>query len=214
MPDGRTDGRSESQAGNRAKWDRAATTFDFMTGAGPERRWGPHKRALFAGMRGRVLFLALGTGRDIEFFPPGQDITAIDISPRMLARAEPRIAAYPGRIEARVMDVHELAFDDASFDQVYTSCTFCSVPDPVAGLRQLHRVLVPGGELGMFEHTGSRYQPFKAMLDLMTPLGRALGPDLNRATVDNVVAAGFELVEVRPVFLDVVKIIRARKPAA
>ncbi len=197
----------------QAKWDRAAPNFDLMAGKGAERRWQPFKRALFSHMQGRVLFLALGTGLDIETFPPGRTITAIDISPKMLEQAAPRIAAYDGTIEAQVMDVHDLTFDDDSFDQVFTSCTFCSVPDPVAGLRSLRRVLKPGGELFMFEHTGSKYYPFKIMMDLMTQLTRRFGPDMNRDTVANVEAAGFRVLEVDNLFLDVVKTIRAVKPA-
>ncbi|MCB1746179.1 MAG: methyltransferase domain-containing protein [Gammaproteobacteria bacterium] len=197
----------------QGKWDRTARIFDFMTGRGPERRWGPAKRRLFAHMQGRILFLALGTGLDIACFPPGQTITAIDISPEMLAKAAPRVAAYDGDIEARVMDVHELDMDDASFDQVYTSCTFCSVPDPVGGLRQLYRVLKPGGDLYMFEHTGSRFFPFNLMLHLMTPMTRLIGPDLDRPTVANVRAAGFEVRAVEYVYLDVVKTIHAVRPA-
>ncbi len=198
---------------NQAKWDKAAPTFDIMSGRGPEKRWRPAKEVMFRNMQGKVLFLALGTGLDIETFPPGQDITAIDISPKMLEQARPRIAAYDGTIDAQVMDVHELAFEDASFDQVFTSCTFCSVPDPVAGLRSLRRVLKPGGELFMFEHTGSKYYPFKIMMDLMTLLTRHVGPEMNRDTVRNVQAAGFQLLEVDNLFMDVVKIIKAVNPA-
>jgi len=197
----------------QAKWDRAAPGFDLMAGRGAEDRWRPFKEALFRNMDGNILFMALGTGLDIEAFPRGRTITAIDISPKMLAQAAPRIAAYDGHIEARVMDVHELDFPDDSFDQVFTSCTFCSVPDPVAALRSLRRVLKPGGELFMFEHTGSRYYPFKLMMDLMTQLTRRIGPDMNRPTVDNVRAAGFQVLEVNNLFLDVVKTIKAVKPA-
>ena len=73
-------------------------------------------------------------------------------------------------------------------------------------------MLKPGADMRMFEHTGSRFLPFKWMLDLMTPLSRRLGPDLNRDTVANVEKAGFRLVEVRPVYLDVVKTITAVVP--
>jgi ubiquinone/menaquinone biosynthesis C-methylase UbiE len=196
----------------QAKWDRAAPSFDLMAGRGAEKRWRPFKQALFSHMQGRVLFLALGTGLDIETFPAGKRITAIDISPKMLEQAQPRIAAYDGTIEAMVMDVHDLAFEDHSFDQVFTSCTFCSVPDPVGGLKAMRRVLKPGGELFMFEHTGSHYYPFKIMMDLMTLLTRRVGPDMNRDTVANVEAAGFRLREVNNLFLDVVKTIRAVNP--
>jgi len=192
------------------KWDKAAPLFDLMAGAGAEKRWEPFKRALFSKMDGRVLFLALGTGLDIAVFPPGQNITAIDISPKMLEVAVARIDAYPGDLRAEVMDVHEMTFEDDSFDQIFTSCTFCSVPNPIAGLQSLKRVLRPGGDMYMFEHTGSRYYPFKVMMHLMTYATRKIGPDMNRTTVANVRAAGFDVLEVNNLFLDVVKTIHAR----
>ncbi len=197
----------------QAKWDKAAPNFDLMAGRGAENRWRPYKQQLFNHMEGKILFLALGTGLDIEAFPPGKTITAIDISPKMLEQAQPRIAAYQGEIDAQVMDVHDMAFEDGTFDQVFTSCTFCSVPDPVGGLRALKRVLKPGGELYMFEHTGSRYYPFKVMMDLMTQITKHIGPDMNRTTVENVKAAGYRVREVNNLFLDVVKTIKAVNPA-
>ena len=196
----------------QAKWDKAAPNFDLMAGKGAENRWRPIKEELFRHMDGKILFLALGTGLDIATFPDGKTITAIDISSKMLEVAQPRIAAYNGEIQAQVMDVHEMSFEDNTFDQVFTSCTFCSVPRPIDGLRQLRRVLKPGGELFMFEHTGSRYYPFKIMMNLMTILTSKIGPDMNRTTVTNVESAGFQLREVNNLFLDVVKIIKAINP--
>jgi ubiquinone/menaquinone biosynthesis C-methylase UbiE len=196
---------------NQKKWDRAARSYDFMTGYGPDKRWGPYKKELFSHMQGRILFLALGTGLDIQFFPPGQDITAIDISEKMLAAAADRVQAYQGDLKAMQMDVHDLNFEDEYFDQIYTSCTFCSVPDPVRGLQSLRRVLKTGGELRMFEHTGSRYFPFKQMFNLMDPLSSRGGPHVNRDTVANVESAGFRVKGVDHVYLDVVKTIDAVK---
>ncbi|MDY6812117.1 MAG: class I SAM-dependent methyltransferase [Pseudomonadota bacterium] len=202
-----------SDIATRRKWDRAARSFDLMTGIGPDKRWEPAKRALFGRMgQGEILFLAIGTGLDIPFFPPGRRILGIDISPKMIAAAAPRVAAYRGELRAQVMDVHDLDLPDRSIDQVFTSCTFCSVPRPVEGLRQLYRVLKPGGELHMFEHTGSRLFPFGLMLHAMTPISRRVGPDMNRVTTANVVRAGFQLDRVQPVFLDVVKTISAHRP--
>jgi ubiquinone/menaquinone biosynthesis C-methylase UbiE len=194
----------------KAKWDKAAANFDLMAGYGPEKRWEPWKRELFSHMGdGRILFLAVGTGLDVRFFPPGRNIVGIDISDAMLEKARPRVDAYDGEIELRAMDVHEMPFEAGDFDQVFTSCTFCSVPRPVAGLEALRRVLKPGGELHMFEHTGSRYLPFSLMMNLMTPLSRKFGPEMNRTTVENVKAAGFQLTRVTHVYLDVVKTISA-----
>lgn len=194
----------------KAKWDKAARNFDVMAGFGPEKRWAPVKTKLFSKMgEGRILFLAVGTGLDVPFFPRGRNIVGIDISDKMLEKARVRTDAYDGRIELRAMDVHDMPFPDGSFDQVFTSCTFCSVPKPVEGLKALRRVLVPGGELHMFEHTGSRYFPFNSMLNQMTWLSKRFGPDMNRDTVTNAKIAGFTVREVTHVYLDVVKTISA-----
>jgi ubiquinone/menaquinone biosynthesis C-methylase UbiE len=197
----------------RDKWDRAAATFDLMTGEGAEKRWQPAKKKFFSNMgNGNILFMALGTGLDIQSFPAGKNITAIDISPAMLKHAEPRIEAYEGIISAITMDVHAMDFPRHHFDQVFTSCTFCSIPKPVAGLKAIRDVLKPGGELFMFEHTGSRYFPFNLMMNIMTPLTRKFGPEMNRATTENVTAAGYEVLNVNNIYLDVVKTIYARAP--
>lgn len=194
----------------KKKWDRASRNFDLMAGYGPEKRWAPSKREFFSRMGdGKILFLAVGTGLDVQFFPAGRSIIGIDISDGMLEKARARTDAYQGSLELRQMDVHEMPFMDGEFDQVFTSCTFCSVPSPIKGLEGLRRVLKPGGELHMFEHTGSRYFPFNLMMNLMTPLSRCVGPEMNRPTVENVLAAGFELDEVVHVYLDVVKMIHA-----
>lgn len=215
MSDAASAARSDAAAQaaiTRAKWDKLAPRFDGMASLGTERRWKPFKQRLFASMESRILFLALGTGLDIPAFPPGKDITAIDISPKMLAEAQPRIAAYDGTIHAEVIDVHAMPFAPGSFDQVFTSCTFCSVPDPVGGLKALHRVLKPGGQLFMFEHTGSKFHPFRPMMNFMTLLSERVGPAMNRDTVGNVRAAGFEILEVDNIYLDIVKTIKAVKP--
>ena len=205
--------RVAESAETQRKWDKAAANFDVMAGYGPEKRWEPFKRELFSAMGdGRILFLAIGTGLDIPFWPSGRTITGIDISPRMLEAAKERADAYDGELEMQVADVHDLDFPDDHFDQIFTSCTFCSVPRPIDGLRALRRVLKPGGELKMFEHTGSRWFPFSMMMNVMTPLSSRFGPEMNRKTDENVRAAGFEIERIDPVFLDVVKRIHARRP--
>jgi ubiquinone/menaquinone biosynthesis C-methylase UbiE len=192
------------------KWDAASRTLDFFAFA-EDLRIGPHKRRLFSKMRGKTLLVAAGTGIDFKYFPPNLQVVAIDISPKMLQRAARKATAYQGTIELRQMDVCELEFPDATFDTIATAFTFCSVPKPIAGLRELRRVLKPDGQLIMFEHVRSAIGPIGLFMDLMTPLFRRVGPHLNRDTVGNVQRAGFRLRRVENVYLDVVKIIEAAK---
>src|SRR5262245_55855315 len=130
----------------QARWDRTSRTYELLTW-GEERRFGPAKRELFARASGHCLMVAAGTGADFQFFPPGLTITAIDISPGMISRAARPAAAYQGSLSLEIMDVQALPIADGTFDTVITSCTFCSVPDPLSGLRELYRCLKPGGRL-------------------------------------------------------------------
>ncbi len=191
-------------------WDLRSSLYDTCEGSDLRRR--PAKTELFRDMTGRVLFEAVGTGLDIPCFPPGLDIIAIDISKKMLGKAERRRASYDGNLELVQADAMELPFADDSFDTVATSCTFCSIPDPVRALRQSYRVVRPAGRLLMFEHVRSRNPVFGLTLDLMTLWARRLGSEMNRDTVGNLVRAGFHVEQINSVYLDIILAIYARKP--
>ncbi len=192
----------------RDKWDRASRTYDLITWA-DERRYGAAKARLFSRMRGRCLMLATGTGNDFCNFPPGLVVSSIDVSRGMLECAKPRAREYPGVLSLLQMDAHRMAFRDAAFDTIVTVSTFCSVPDPVRGLRELYRVLKRDGRLLVFEHVRSRLGPIAMMQDLLTPISRRFGPDLNRDTMGNLARAGFRLVREENVYLDIVKVAEA-----
>lgn len=192
-------------------WDRRAKFYDLFEGS--DLRRGPAKATLFREMMGRVLFLAVGTGVDIKHFPPARQIVAIDISEEMLRRAQPRRESYRGVLNFVQADALSLCFRDASFDTVITSCTMCSVPEPVRALRELRRVLRPDGLLLMFEHVRSRNPLLGLVLDLMTVLTRRTGTEMNRDTLGNAVLAGFRITQVESVFLDIILSMRAANPS-
>lgn len=193
-------------------WDLRASLYDACEGSDLRRR--PAKTELFRDMTGRVLFEAVGTGVDIRCFPPGLDIIAIDINKTMLAKAKRRRASYDGNLQLVQADAMELPFTDDSFDTVATSCTLCSIPEPVSALRQLYRVVRPTGRLLMFEHVRSSNRVFGLTLDLMTLWTRRLGSEMNRDTVANVVNAGFQVERINSVYLDIILAIYARKPCS
>lgn len=195
----------------RERYDRTSWTYNLIT-FGEDLRQADGKRQLYGHARGRTIFVAVGTGSDVRYLPPDLDVVGLDISPRMLERARPRAERYQGRIELRLMDVQQLEYPDDTFDTAVTACTFCSVPDPVRGLRELYRVLKPGGQLLMFEHVRSNVPMVGLMLDALTYVSRLLGPDLNRDTAANVRRAGFQILREQNVYFDIVRTIEAVKP--
>ena len=193
------------------KWDRAARTLDLMN-RGIELRYGERKREWFSRSSGRTLLVAVGTGLDLEYFPSVRKVVGIDISDKMLEKAKEKRGTCKAAVELVQADVQLLGFADSSFDSAVTSCTFCSVPDPVKGLREIRRVMKPGGTLLMFEHVRSDIFWMGPMMDVLTLVSRKFGPDLNRRTRENIRQAGFRLTREMNIYLDMVKLFEAVNP--
>lgn len=178
-------------------WNRNALFYDLMTCL--FERWGSSpriKKAMVSQVKGQVLEVGIGTGNSIRYYPSGLNIAAIDISSKMLARAQKKGAAYPGTLRLELMDVEKLGFRDNSFDTVVATCVFCSVPDPVAGLKEVARVLKPGGRLLMFEHVLSKNKVVAWIMNAINPLFSWLfGPNINRDAAKNVSRAGLQLLK-------------------
>lgn len=193
-------------------WGWRARFYDICEGS--DLRRGRQKAELFRGMDGNVLFMTVGTGIDIRHFPAGALITGIDISEEMLDRARPAWKAYEGTLRFLRTDALNLPFADAVFDTVVTSCTMCSVPDPVRALCEIHRVLRPEGRLLMFEHVRSRNVVLGLALDMMTFWTRLVGTEMNRDTLACVRLAGFQVTQIESIFLDIILSIHGVKASA
>ena len=110
------------------------------------------------------------------------------------------------------MDAQRLAFPDKAFDSAAATFVFCSVPDAVAGLREVRRVLKPGGRFVLLEHVRLGNRLLGRLMDLLNPPWlRLSGDNINRDTVANVQRAGFQVVAVDGFFGGLVKLIEARK---
>jgi SAM-dependent methyltransferase len=195
-----------------ATWWNAPWIYDVLEEAGSRRR-ARFQRNLFRKMEGKILFAAAGTGLNFPHFPRGKKIVAIDLSARMLEAARAGAASYSGSISLQEADLQQLPFAEESFDAAATASTFCSVADPVKGLKELYRVLKPGGRLLMFEHVRSRNPLLGAELDLINLVMHFLGPAMNRDTVGNVQRAGFLVDRVVCAYLDIFLAVEAHKPA-
>lgn len=198
----------------QARYDRLAWVYDRME-SGAERRKVQHWRSLlWSRVCGRhVLELGVGTGKNIPHYPTGLDITAIDLSPKMLERARQRAVESGVGVQFMTADAQALPFNDDSFDAVVATFVFCSVPDPVLGLHEAHRVLKPEGQLLLLEHMLSANRLLRPLMHAANPLVvRLMGANINRETVHNVERAGFQVWQIDNLMSDMVKLIEARTP--
>ena len=202
-------------ARTRARYDRNATFYDLMT-RGSETRLVQPRAEMWKSVHGpRVLEVGVGTGINLRYYPPDMQITAIDLSPKMLERARSRARQLGVEVDLREADVQALPFDDASFDSVVATCVFCSVPDPILGLRELRRVLVPGGQLFLLEHVLSQRPVVRQLMRLMNPMVvRMMGANIDLETVESVRSAGYEDLQVDDLWLEIFKRIESHAPAA
>ncbi len=210
-PHARTIPRHEPQSDAvRRRYDRIASLYDLFEAPMEwrARRW---RRLLWKQVEGpRVLEVGIGTAKNIPYYPPlAFPVAGVDISPGMLRRAQRRARGAP--VTLLHADVERLPFRDAVFDDVVGTFVFCSVPDPVRGLREIRRVLRPEGRLLLLEHVLSRRPILRQLMKWLDPVVvRAWGAHIARETVANVVNAGFRHVEVDYLWGDVVCLIEAR----
>lgn len=202
----------ETTKGLVRRWNRQARLYDRLT-APMERMLGLVRGRAWVFERvakGRVLEVGAGTGKNLPYYPEQALVVASDLSPGMLARAVQKAGDRSRAVRFVVTDAEDLAFRDGSFDTVLATCVFCTVPDPVRGLREARRVLKDGGEVVLLEHM--RPEGFLGkVFDILDPIAsRLMGPHINRWTLDNIRRAGLVVVEERNVFSDWIKVIVAR----
>jgi ubiquinone/menaquinone biosynthesis C-methylase UbiE len=194
-------------------WDKAAPSYD--------KQIAPFEKFLFAGgrewlgerARGRVLEVAIGTGRDLPYYPADVIITGIELSPAMLAIARQRAADLGRDVDLHEGDAEHLPFGGASFDTVVCALSLCTIRDPAAALGETRRVLRPGGRLLLLDHIGSTWPPVWVAQWLVERITiRVAGEHYTRRQLPLVKAAGFGVVETERLKAGTVERIHAVKP--
>lgn len=152
------------------------------------------RRELLGETSGNVLEAGVGTGANLPYYPNDlTSLTAVDFSKDMLkyARRKTERNKLPYPVELIEADIQNLPFEDRSFDSIVSTCVFCSVPDPVKGLKELRRVCKPDGQILMLEHMRSENPIIGKAMDLLDPVTvRLWGAHINRETIENIEKAG------------------------
>jgi ubiquinone/menaquinone biosynthesis C-methylase UbiE len=194
-------------------WDEAAPRYDQQI-AFLERHWFTGAREwVCSRAHGRVLEVAVGTGRNLPFYRPDVPLTGIELSTEMLAVARRRAAELGRPADLLEGDAHRLAFEDGSFDTVVCVLSLCTITDPARAIGEMKRVLVPGGTLLLADHIGSSFGPLRVAQRLVEQVTiRTAGEHFTRRQLPLVRAHGFEIVETERLRAGTVERIRARKP--
>ncbi|MFE9689182.1 class I SAM-dependent methyltransferase [Micromonospora sp. NPDC005806] len=201
-------------AKQRRVWDKTAPSYDKQIAFLERIQFGGGREWLGARARGRVLEVAIGTGRSLPHYAADVTVTGIELSPAMLDIARRHAADLGRAVDLHEGDAEQLPFGDASFDSVVCALSLCSIPNPVTAIGEMKRVLVPGGRLLLLDHISSTWPPIYAAQWLLERVTiRAAGEHFTRRQLPLVQAAGFEIVETERLKAGTVERIHAVKPS-
>jgi ubiquinone/menaquinone biosynthesis C-methylase UbiE len=133
-----------------AKYDRFARWYDHVEGVLDLLGLRTLRRSVLSEASGKVLEVAVGTGKNLCYYPQGCRIIAVDVSAAMLNHA--RTTKLSLNASFLLADAEALPFSDKNFDTVVSSLTTCTFPNPVAALREMARVCRTDGKIFLLEH--------------------------------------------------------------
>jgi len=195
------------------RYNRIAPVYDFMESFIERSRYSKWREMLWNKVEGsKILEVGIGTGKNYPYYPKVAEITAIDFSEKMLARAKQKAKKQNLQVQLQQMDIQNLEFEDNTFDSVVASFVFCSVPDPIRGLIEVERVCKPKGKVILLEHVLSANRILAFVMNLVNPVVvRVMGPNINRRTVENVAKSGLIVEQVTDLAFGIFKLIETRK---
>ena len=159
-----------------------------------------HRRELLAGLRGNVIEVGAGNGLNFEFYPQAVE-RVLAVEPEPYLRKKARDAARRAAVPVEVVDgtAESLPAADGEFDAGVFSLVLCSVPNQVAALTEMRRVIKPGGDLRFYEHVISDNPRVKRLQRAIEPIWKRAGGGchLTRDTAKSIDQAGFELTDWR-----------------
>jgi ubiquinone/menaquinone biosynthesis C-methylase UbiE len=197
----------------RRHYDKSASRYDREIKFFERVLFGDGRRWVCSQATGNVLEIAIGTGRNLRYYPRGVRLTAIELSPAMLDLARAEATALGLDADLRVGDAQALEFPDDCFDTVTCTLSLCTIPDDRAAVAEMRRVLRPGGRVRLLEHVRSPMTAVRALERMLEPLFLRLEHDhLTREPLEHLQAEGFVIDDVQRSKLGIVERAAAHKP--
>jgi len=197
----------------KGRWNKTAHHYDYMMAIAERVGMKKWRRLLWSRVESsRVLEIGAGTGNNFPYYPTDAEITAVDFSEEMLKRARDRASRLKVKVDLRQMDAQNLEFPDNTFDTVVASAVFCAIPDPVRGIREVERVVKPGGKVVLLEQDFSANRFSRLLVKLVNPWVMRMGSDFRRRPLENVAKSGLKVERVTKLWAGMFKLIEARKP--
>jgi ubiquinone/menaquinone biosynthesis C-methylase UbiE len=193
--------------------DRTASRYDRQISVFERILFGGGREWVCSQARGECLEIAAGTARNLAYYRPDVRLTAVELSPEMLAVGRDRQRELGREADLRVGDAEHLEFEDESFDTVTCTLGLCTIPDPRQAIREAYRVLRPSGRLLLLEHVRSPAGTVRAVQRLLDPLAVRFQADhLVRDPLDHLEPEGFVIERVERSKWGIVERLRARRP--
>jgi len=158
----------------------------------------PQRRRACDGLTGEVVEIGFGSGLNVPFYPPGvTQVTAVEPSDVGWKLAGKRLRDSSIPIRRAGLDAETLPLPDDSFDAALSTWTMCTIPDVCAALRELRRVLKPGGTLHFVEHGLAPDEDVRRWQHRLEPMQKRVfgGCHLTRSIVELVEGTGFAITE-------------------
>jgi ubiquinone/menaquinone biosynthesis C-methylase UbiE len=196
----------------REIFDALAADYDRVMAFSEKLLFGDGRAWACSQARGQVLEIAIGTGRNLPFYPPEVQITGIELSPAMLSIACKLAQSLGRQVELVVGDAQALPFPDQRFDTVVCTMALCSIPNERQAVAEVWRVLRPGGRFVALEHVRSPNTIIRGLERLLDPWAvRTQADHLLREPVEAVQAVGFRVDYLKREKLGIVERLIARK---
>src|SRR6476660_2459124 len=174
-----------------------AATYDSFSRRSENAGLRDMRHGLIAEARGSVLEIGAGTGANLTHYN-GQleSLMFTEPDPAMIRRLQAKARDEAPLAKILRAPAEDLPFEDASFDTVVSTLVLCGVEDQARSVREIRRVLKPGGRLLFIEHVRSDDPRVAKMQDRMNPVNRfTVCCDCNRPTLDTIRSTGFEVTE-------------------